>query len=146
MPYSAYICNSPYMACFCIFGIFIAYLVFCCLFCIFGIFCIYSIFGQESASFGRGVRQATHARPGGLRVFFTASERAARPASDNIQTNKPLSAPALARPADLRLHDSCSPKVPNPGKNSAGHVRSPPHDAQRDACLRMLVGSLVPSR
>ena len=38
------------MVCFCIFGTFIAYLVFCCLFCIFGIFCIYSIFGQESAS------------------------------------------------------------------------------------------------
>jgi hypothetical protein len=66
-------------------------------------------------NFGRGVRQATYARPGGLRVFSLLRLGGPSAAPQTVQ-QKPSSAPAPARPADLRPHDSCSPRCPTQEK------------------------------
>jgi len=54
-------------------------------------------------------------RPGGLRVFSLLRLGGPSAAPQTVQ-QKPSSAPAPARPADLRPHDSCSPRCPTPGK------------------------------
>ena len=55
-------------------------------------------------------------RPRGLRVFLL--QRLIDPPSTHQErkTKRPSSAPALALPADLRLHDSCSPRCPTQEK------------------------------